>query len=202
MFKLFFFIFTSFSCFSSISITAENLSEAKLLELFLRDRFYLESESFNISKKIVKSDINLVIIHEKGDSSLLSKVIYNKKEYIIDSLRVNPISIHGEILAYFSDKNLKIPYIVWTDNIIYINGNEVLENQILQKILIEVLNEKFDRLKIKETSKEIFPDSSDKKDISKITNIIILILSIGVTFFIIFLGFSVKNKFGNSFKGD
>lgn len=202
MFRVFFFIFISFTTFGSISITAENLSKAKLLELFLKDNFYLESEYITTSKEMLQSDINLVIISEKVEVSLFSKLIYKKKEYIINSTHVSSINIHGEDIAYFSDKLLQIPYLVLVNNTLYINGYEFLENEILRKILIETLNEKFDKLKIKESSKVKSTDSKNKTDITKITNTIIYILVIGIVFFLLFLGFSIKKRFGNPFKGD
>ena len=203
MFKIIFFLITTFSLFGEISIVSNNKINEKLMYTFLLDNFQLKPEDIKFNKKkLTENDLVITIYDDLSFSkNFYSKIIYNKKEYLISKEAANDMVIDGDTIAFFSNSFNKTAFIIRDTRNIYINGIFFLNNQILKEVLINYFIHN-NLLEKNVVSSSKISKKLKVKDISNVTTSVISFLSIGIFLFIGFLLFSIVKKFGNPFEGD
>lgn len=201
MYKIIAFLLLINVSFADIYISADNKNSSIIFKNFLIENFSLESENIFLKEGLINSDINFILLENKNsEKNNYSKVLYKNKEYIFDNENIPKLSIDGLIIAKFISPWSETPFIIEKNKTIYINNINSIKNTELKKILIEYLS--IYSPIFKQINKTNIIVKNNQKDITNITNGIIIFLVIGISFFISFLAISIKRKFGNSFKGE
>ncbi|MGL5055570.1 MAG: hypothetical protein ACRC54_07850 [Fusobacteriaceae bacterium] len=206
MFKILLYLFLAITTFSKDLIIQGDSTNRKLLKNYIEKKYELKDINIvfekNESSEIIGT-IEILKYNYKETAGTFRRMISYGEQVQIEKTAVYDYKFKGEVFAYFDSESKKIPYI-WQEETrgnYFINGEDILYDENLQYIFEKFLkNQLISDLKIKEI--KVQEIEKPGKDITRVTNNILLIFLFGIIIMVFFLSKSVRKGYGDSFKGE